>query len=174
MTKIYLTYIKSNPTINISITNHFKTIKQDPNIDGIEIKSKSNPEIKYQIPREDFKDFITENEYLDSNKLDKHRQSQRLFISKPNLFPPKGKKRVVWNVIYEGRPIKVTILDPFFIDKINGGLRIAQGDSMLVDMRIVSVFDKLFNTHIDKSFEVLTVLDYDERPPQNQTGLKLD
>ena len=167
--KIFLLY-KSNPTINIAINNHFQVIENDDNINGIGIKSQTNNDTFFNISKEEFTDFTTPNEYLSNDTLEKPKQGQRVYIKKPDLIPKK--KKVVWSVIYDSREIKAVISDLGFISKINNGLRVAQGDSMLVDMKIISVLDKIYNTHIDKVFEITKVIDYYERlPPEKQLSI---
>ena len=154
---------QSNPIINISINNHFQTIQNDENINGIDIKSQRNNESEYNITKDEFQDFTAVNEYLGVDNLERPKQGQWVFIKKPDLISKKD--RVVWSVIYDSREIRATISDKSFINRINSGLRVAQGDSMLVDMKITAVFDKIYNTHIDKSFEIIKVIDYKERSP---------
>lgn len=163
---------QSNPVINIAINNHFHTIQNDENINGIEIKSQNSNSVSYNLAREDFNDFIAPNEYLSDEKIEKFKTGQRVFIKKPDLIPKKDK--VIWYVIYDSRPIGVTITDKSFVDKINSGLRVAQGDNMLVNMKITSVFDKIYNTHIDKLFEIEKVIEYKERQQSGQTKLEID
>jgi hypothetical protein len=85
------------------------------------------------------------------------------------LFPKTDK--VTWEFIYDGRNIRAIITDSSFIDKINNGLRVGQGDCMVVDLIIIAEYDKRFNTHIDKKYEIPNVISIEEKPNNLQTEL---
>jgi hypothetical protein len=157
---------KSNPTINLAVNKQFEALEGDENVDGISIIKSETAEKLINIEREEFIDLTLRNQLLEGETIEKPKSSSVVFIKKPDLFPKKEK--VSWDLIYEGRNIKAIILDKGFIEKINNGLRIGQGDSMVVDLNIIAEFDSRFNTHIDKSYEIKKVYDVLPKPEQKQ------
>lgn len=153
---------QNNDKINIEINNHFNVINNDGHINGLNIKSDNNKSIHQSISKEDFQDFITPNEYLSSETIEKQKEKERVLVKKVDLMPKNDK--VLWSVIYNTSvEIKVRITDKDFINRINEGLKVAQGDSMVVNMNITAKLDKVYNEYIDQNYEIVKVIDYIER-----------
>lgn len=161
----------SNQALNQAFRKQMETLEADPNVEGIKISNTETKEIIVDVPRESFPDFILGNSYLDSDTIVKPKPTVRLFIKKPDLFPKSDK--VVWDFIYDGKPIKATITSASFIAQINSGLRVGQGDSLIADLDIIAEYDKRFNTHIDKRYEITSVKSVESKtePPTQMTLL---
>ena len=161
----------SNQALNEAFRKQMETLEADPSVEGIKISNSETKEVIIDVPRENFPDFISGNSYLDSDKIVKPKPTIRLFIKKPDLFPKTDK--VVWEFIYDGKPIKATITDVSFIAQINNGLRVGQGDSLIADLDIIAEYDKRFNTHIDKRYEITSVKSIEPKsdPPKQMSIL---
>lgn len=93
---------------------------------------------------------------------------QILFIKKPNLFPIKNKKWV-WELIHTGRDIKAVIIDDVFLQKINNGLKVGQGDRLKADLKIYYKFDERLNTYLESGkYEVSNITDIIERTSETK------
>jgi hypothetical protein len=159
----------SNQSLNDAFRKQAEALENDINVEGIQIINQDKNEIIVDVKRDSFNDFTNNNEYLNSSIIEKPKPSIRLFIKKPDLFPKTDK--VTWEFIYDGRNIRAIITDSSFIDKINNGLRVGQGDCMVVDLIIIAEYDKRFNTHIDKKYEIPNVISIEEKPSNLQTEL---
>lgn len=157
----------TNQALNEAFRKQAEVLEQDENVDGIQLINKETKEVIVDVPREKFADFQHGNAYLSGERIDKPKPTTRLYIKKPDLFP-KSQERVIWEFIYDGKPIKATITDAGFISQINEGLRVGQGDSVIVDLKIIAEFDKRFNTHIDKRYEITSVksIEPKQSPPK--------
>ena len=95
-------------------------------------------------------------------------KNQILFIKKPNLFPDK-KKKWVWELLHQGRDIKAIIVDEAFMQKINNGLKVGQGDRLQADLKIFYKYDERFNTYLEsKKYEVLNITKVIERTDESK------
>jgi hypothetical protein len=159
----------SNQSLNDAFRKQAEALENDINVEGIQIINQDKNEIIVDVKRDSFNDFTNNNEYINSSIIEKPKPSIRLFIKKPDLFPKTDK--VTWEFIYDGRNIRAIITDSSFIDKINNGLRVGQGDCMVVDLIIIAEYDKRFNTHIDKKYEIPNVISIEEKPNNLQTEL---
>lgn len=159
----------SNQALNEAFRKQLEVLEQDPSVDGVQIINTETQKVVMSVPRENFSDFVNGNQYLNSSTIDKPKPTTRLYIKKPDLFPKSEK--VVWEFIYDGRNIKATITDLSFISQINNGLRVGQGDSMIVDLNIIAEYDSRFNTHIDKKYEILSVKSVEPKPNSPQSEL---
>lgn len=159
----------SNQSLNDAFRKQAEALENDINVEGVQIINQDKNEIIVDVKRDSFNDFTNNNEYLNSSIIEKPKPSIRLFIKKPDLFPKTDK--VTWEFIYDGRNIRAIITDSSFIDKINNGLRVGQGDCMVVDLIIIAEYDKRFNTHIDKKYEIPNVISIEEKPSNLQTEL---
>ena len=81
---------------------------------------------------------------------------QNVLIKKPDLYPSLP-DRVDWQVLYNGGVIKVSILDPYFIDKINSGTKFGQGDGLIVDLGIKNKLDMRTRGYIKMEYEIIKV-----------------
>lgn len=159
----------SNQSLNDAFRKQAEALENDINVEGIQIINQDKNQVIVDVKRDTFNNFTNNNEYLNSTIIEKPKSSIRLFIKKPDLFPKTDK--VTWEFIYDGRNIRAIITDSNFINKINNGLRVGQGDCMVVDLIIIAEYDKRFNTHIDKKYEIPNVISIEEKPSNLQTEL---
>ncbi|MCP1384425.1 hypothetical protein [Runella salmonicolor] len=156
----------SNQALNEAFRKQAEVLEQDPNVEGIKILNTETGKTLINVPRKDFSDFTKGNAYLNNTTIEKPKSLVRLFIKKPDLFPKSDK--VSWDFIYDGRNIKAVIVDSAFIAEINNGLRVGQGDSMIVDLNVIAEYDSRFNTHIDKRYEITAVKSIEPKPDSSK------
>lgn len=163
---------KSNRELTESISKNFELLDNDNDIQNITIIDKEKTQEIIKIEKEQFNSLTVQNPYFDTNKDEQTLYNQPLFIKKPNLFPEKG--RVYrGGFLYRGRDIIAKISDPSFPKKINEGLRIAQGDRLICDLKIYYKFDERFMTYIETNrFEIIKVHEVIERPVTNQLSIE--
>lgn len=150
---------QNSPVINKAVEKNFELLERDEEIEGIkitEVKGKSKSEL-LKVDRDQFNDMTLANQYLSNATDKKPTYNERLFIKEPNLMP--NKDRVWrWKFIHRGRDITAKITDKNFLLQINNGLRVGQGDCLVVDLVTHMRFDEQFNTFVEtKKFEVQNV-----------------
>ena len=75
--------------------------------------------------------------------------------------------RYKWDVYYKGNKIAVRIKDESFFDRVQQGQqRFGKGDAMLVDLRIRQQYDNEIRAYINKSYEIINIIDYIARAEQ--------
>ena len=163
--KIFDIY-KHNPTLSNAITSNFDLLEKDKSIEGIEIKESTAKEAILSVPESEFENLSKINPYLDRETTEEIYREERLFIKKPNLLPEKNKVWR-WEVIHKGNDIAVKITDKDFERQINDGLRIGQGDSLVVDLKILYRWNEKFNTYVQTGkYEAIKVHRVIERNEQ--------
>ncbi len=150
-------FYKSNRNIHEATNKNFELLEEDVDIDGISIMDKEHEVEILNIPREDFNAYVGPNSYFDRKSDEQTYYNQVLYIKKPNLFP-EPKKAYNWGFIYRGRDITAKISDEDFRAQVNAGLRVGQGDRLMVDLKIFYRFDKQVMTFIETNkFEILKI-----------------
>jgi hypothetical protein len=152
-----------NVPINSAIDKNFRSLKADPEINSIEIRSKNKR--VFSVKRKEFDALAMPNECLaDSDK--EEIIETNIAITKPVLNPEKKYK---WGFIYQGRYIHADMNDSEFKLKIrNGDIKFGHGDILKVRLKIIREYDRNYATYIEKSFEVIEVLRYYPRPTQTE------
>ncbi|WP_372744284.1 hypothetical protein [Lutibacter sp.] len=164
---------QNSSIVNKAIEKNFELLNNDTEIEGIkitEVKGKTKKDI-LNIGRDSFEDISKSNEYLDKSQTENTLYNERVFIKKPNLFPQKNRVWI-WEFIHRGRDIKAKITDNKFLKDINNGLRVGQGDRLIVDLVVYYKFDKRFNTWIESNrFDIIKIHSLEERTEETQVKL---
>lgn len=154
---------QKSPVISNALNSTSRLIRDAQDVDYIKVTDKKNRKNVLKIEKEDLDALSEENPYLIARTDEQVVENQILFIKKPNLFPEKNKKWI-WELIYQGRDIKATIVDDAFKDKINKGFKVGQGDRLKADLKIYYKYDERFNTYLEsQKFDVLNVKNVIER-----------
>lgn len=162
--KIY----QNSPIISNAFNNTSKLLLSNDDIDFIEVTEKQNNRKLLKIEKEEFGVLGQENPYLLRRSDEQTKTNQILFIKKPNLFPEK-KKKWVWELIHTGRDIKAVINDDVFLQKINNGFKVGQGDRLKADLKIYYRFDDRFNTYLESGkYEVSNIREVIERTSETK------
>jgi hypothetical protein len=165
--RVYNIY-KHNTTLSQSVQKNFEVLGNDPAIEGIDIKKQGSDIPIIDIPYTDFEQLSKPNPYLDKEQNEDVFKSETVFIKKPNLFP-EPKKAWVWSLLHKGRDIQAKIIDPEFEKLINDGLKVGQGDRLIVDLKIYYKWNEKFNTFIEcNKFDIIKVHRLVPREPQSK------
>lgn len=158
-----------NGAVAKSIQQNFELLKEDQEIQGIQIKeqgTKDEPILK--VGREDFSALAETNAYLSKSTMDDVLYDQILFIKKANLQPDK-KRNWKWDFFHKNRDITAIITDWSFAERINDGERIGQGDRLKVDLKIKLKYSSDYATWIEAGhYEVIKVHELIPRPEQSK------
>jgi hypothetical protein len=163
--QVYNIY-KHNTIVSSSIQKNFEVLDKDPQIEGIEIRPQGETKPILSIHQSEFAELAQPNPFLDKEQNEELHVNETVYIKKPNLMPEKNK---VWNweLIHKGRDIKAKITDRSFESQINSGLRVAQGDRLVVDLKIFQKWHEQFSTFVESGrFEIMKVHQLIERPKQ--------
>ena len=162
--KIY----QNSPVITNAFNNTSKLLSDSQIIDYVEVTEKRNKKKLLKIEKNDFELLGEENPYLLKRTDEQTYKNQILFIKKPNLFPDK-KKKWVWELLHQGRDIKAIIVDEAFMQKINNGLKVGQGERLQADLKIFYKYDERFNTYLEsQKYEVLNITRVIERTDESK------
>lgn len=163
---------KNNITASESIKKNFELLDEDNSVSGIEIidPKKKKPIVK--VDRKDFESLTAANEYLNKDLIEHLQVDDVLFIKKANLFPEKGKVWK-WSFIHKGRDIDAKITDVNFMNEINDGLKLGQGDRLVVDILIQQKFNEKVNTYVETGrYNVIKVHKVEGRKEQFKMSWK--
>jgi len=164
---------QNSTVVNKAIEKNFELLNNDTEIEGIkitEVKGNARKDI-LNVERTSFEDVSKPNEYLDRSQTENTLFNERVFIKKPNLYPQKNRVWK-WEFLHRGRDIKAKIIDKEFLRDINNGLRVGQGDRLIVDLRVYYKFDKRFNTWVEANrFDIIKVHNFEERTTETQVHL---
>jgi hypothetical protein len=162
--KIY----QKSPVITGALNNTSKLLSAEDKVDFVEVTDKSSKKKVIKIEKKDFESLAEDNPYLLHRTDEQTYLGQILFIKKPNLFPDK-KRKWIWELIHQGRDIKASIVDPAFMQKINDGFKVGQGDRLRADLKIFYRFDERFNTYMESQrYEVSGITDIIERTSESK------
>jgi hypothetical protein len=157
--KIY----QNSPVITNAFNNTSKLLSDNKDIDYIEVTEKRNHKKVLKIEKSEFEALGEDNPYLLKRTDEQTYKSQILFIKEPNLFPDK-KKKWFWKLLHQGRDIRAVITDDAFMQKINNGFKVGQGDRLQADLKIFYKFDERFNTYLEsQKYEVSNITKVIER-----------
>lgn len=162
---------KSNPIVSKAMEENFKKVQDDEEIEGISIQTADPTEAPISIGRDEFEVLQKPNKYFQGTSHGALRSNETVYIKKPNLFP-EGKKPWKWLFIHRGRDITAKITDDAFRATVNKGLKIGQGDRLLVDMIAQEKYDSRYGTYVETgTYEISHVRQIIPRPidPVQQT-----
>lgn len=158
---------KKNPQIAEALKKNFELLDEDQSVSGLKIMDKDEKRELVSIDRSEFSDMTAENPYLSKEKQVTLKDSEILYIKKPDHFPKETS--VSWNFIYDGVPVKARITDQSFIKNINEGERFGQGDALRAKLAIELEWDDKLCTFVrNGKYEIIEVLDIIRRPEQHK------
>jgi hypothetical protein len=76
------------------------------------------------------------------------------------LFKISFEENAKWSFVYEGDKIQAVITDPNFQKLIDSNEAFAKGDILKVDLLIHQEYDKSVQDYLNKSFEVIKLIEY--------------
>ena len=157
---------RTNTVVNNAINKNFELLEDAETITDIKITETGQKKPIVKVDRSDFENLTKPNSYLDKNQDEQIYIEEMVFIKKPNLFPDKNHS-VIWEFLHKGRDIKAKITDINFIREINDGIKVGQGDRLIVDLKIYYKWEDKYNTFIEANkFEILKVHKKESRNTQ--------
>jgi len=151
--------MQTNKNIRKSISRHFQTIDQNPEVENFGITD--------TLESEDYGFFVDRPQFAGFTSLDEVESAddpreivvQNAELKLIKVVLERGLRK--WEFVWKGHKISAPILDDKFWQKIeNRTIEISQGDTIEVDLRIAREFDPIAKVHINESYEVLRVLEY--------------
>ena len=141
-----------------------------------------------EIIRLDPIDALYLQDYKNKKKLEINRQQIEHLSSQSGLLLPEPEKDVrkklekaelkvirivfepgyMWQFYYQGNKINAVIWDESFYGLIDEGKKFSKGDSLIVDLEIVQVFDKSVQTYVNKEFIVTRIKKHIPRSEQKK------
>jgi len=159
-----------NNEIKQTINNTYRIIAKDENIESLDI-SRNNKKL-ITIPKSEFKKHIKEDsEFIkEKNEAEKTDIDEVIIIVKTVHFEGSAK----WAFIWKGYPIKASIKDDIFLQKLSTE-SFKRGDILKVKLKRKSTFNSDLNTYIvdEKSYEIVEVLNHKSRTDNNNDNYKM-
>ena len=155
----------NNEQVHSSIERQFERLNEDASIKEVQLRSQENEPL-VSIKRDDFKTLLPHKELIDINSI---KEESDLILEKAslNIFKVVFGENYKWEFFYKDHKISAKILDKEFNSRILAGERFANGDVLQVDLHIVRIFDKISNTFVNKSYEILKVEKHIPREEQH-------
>lgn len=148
-----------------AVSDSISTADADGNVDGIEISSDVISPVS--VKREEFKDLEYDG-FDQENGVPREMVDEveaRLTIIGLNF--DKGNR---WQFLYNGFKISMVVKDDALMQRIDAGERFGKGDSILVKMRILKVFNPVYNAYENKSYRILEFYEHIIPPRQADIG----
>jgi hypothetical protein len=156
--------------IRQTLNQTFQIVDKDKNIESLDI-SHNDREI-INIPKSEFKKYIKPQSEL----IEEATETERVEVEQVDLIVKtvhfEGEAK--WGFIWRGYPIRATIKDERFIDKLNTEA-FKRGDILKVRLQKRSVFNDDLNTYIvdEKSYVIIEVIKHVSRPNNDNYVLGL-
>jgi hypothetical protein len=162
---------EGNPIVTTALQTIFQQLDRTGTVSGMRIEQKPEKGRRKQVvrvPKKDFEKLAAENPYKHSQTADTISPKETLFIEKPDLWPKKN-KAWNWALLHRGRNVKANILDQEFRKTVDEGLRLAQGDRLVADLKTFMRYDEKLQTWRDTGrYAVVKVHDIIRRTEQSK------
>jgi hypothetical protein len=149
----------NNPKVDEKITDTFKTLESDPNIDGFEIADERKHQM-FEVDRNEFKQLAKSGIPKPRSRTPVKRAT--LYIKKLDFD-----RELVWGFLYAGNKISAYIVDETFYERIDKGEKFSKGDSLEVELEITQELDPSINAYENKSYRILKVYHHIPREEQS-------
>lgn len=153
-----------NDRVHNAFERQFDRLNYDPAIDDVELRSKTNESL-IAVKREEFMSLLL-RDYPTAVMIAQDAQADIVEDVFLNIFKIVFDANHKWEFFYKGNKIAAKIMDKEFTNKILSGERFANGDILRVQLRLKRTFDKIANTFVNKSFEIIKVEEHIPRKDQ--------
>lgn len=153
--------IYNNLNVRESISKSIEIANNDDSVEGI---SFSTQETKTEISKNEFEELIYDD--FDSEEALPNTRDvidDNAILSIITLSFNKTKK---WEFLYYGFKISVPVKDKILRSLIDGGLRFAKGDSIVVKLNIQQQYSQEYNDYVNKKYGILEFKKHIPRPDQ--------
>lgn len=159
---VYHIYV-NQPAVPAALAHTFSTLDEDPAITGFALTDLDETPV-FEAGRGDFSK-MAEAPSIDMAALpnvEKCVEEAHLHIVKAVLARNYTRK---WEFIWKGDKISANIRDEKFFDRLESHqYTFGAGDVLKVELEITREFDPLLDTFINRSFTIIEVRDFIERP----------
>ena len=147
--------ISKNKEVKQAISNHFKIIEEDPSIENFGFaKSIKDENFLFLTDRKDFHLYSVMDENLTEERRVIEQKDQALSLLKVIL--EKGTRK--WEFVWNGIRISAPVTDEnFWEDMRQRKIVIAQGDSIIADIRIHQILDPYSRIYLNERYEIIKV-----------------
>ena len=160
-----------NPVLTSALQTNFQQLDRTGTVSGMRIEEKPEKGRRKRIvrvPKKDFEKLATENPFKHSKTTETTSPKETLFIEKPDLWPKKN-KAWNWALLLKGRNLKANIMDLEFRKAVDEGLRLAQGDRLVADLKTFMRYDEKLQTWRETGkYAVVKVHDIIRRTEQSK------
>jgi hypothetical protein len=147
--RTYNIYFK-NPKVNDALSQTFKALETDPNIDAFEIDDEKDQPL-FEASKPEFAQMALTTSVPQPEKRDVMQDTQ-VYIMKPSFD-----SKLKWTILYKGSKTDVWMRDKEFQHRIDSGERFGKGDLLAVDLVIHQRIEPDLNTYVNKSYEIVRV-----------------
>jgi hypothetical protein len=151
----------NDPVVNEALAKTFKTLESDQSIEGLEITDAEDHPL-FESSREDFQGMALTTSVPQTKERDTT-ESTHVYIVKPSFD-----SKLKWEVLYKGNRITAWMKDKEFNARIDRGEPFAKGDVLSVELRVHQRFDQSLGTYVNKSFEIVRVIEHIPRLEQRK------
>ena len=156
----------SNVKIEKALSNSFKEIEDDGNVNGYEILDKENKPL-IRIEKDEFEHIAKEKEF----ELAKNEREIKEIV-KLNILKASFESNLKWEFIYLGNTISAKINDSEFNLSIDKGKSFAKGDILEVELITKQEINEAVNTYINKSYKIARIISHIKREEQSSMNLE--
>lgn len=155
---------EKNSTVRDALTRNFANLESEPSITGFEILDESDEEL-FRVDSSNF------DELAQADITPQEDELKRVENAVLNIARLSFEKDLLWDFYYKGHKIKAKIGDPTFQTKIDNGESFAKGDVLDTQLEITQKWDESVQTHINKSYRVIKIINHRRRDRSNQANL---
>ncbi|MDO4967203.1 MAG: hypothetical protein Q4E70_00325 [Candidatus Saccharibacteria bacterium] len=155
----------NNQTINDAVSAQFQAVKNDAEIEAVDINCGDN--ISTRIEKDHF-DSLSQKRTIEVRDEKVSVVSATLVVSKL-VLDNKDRK---WQFVYQGNKINATIVDGTFWDRVlNGEESFSNGDRLICDLEIIRDYNESLGVFIDSDYIVRNIRDHKNRESYKQLEL---
>ncbi len=152
----------NNPKIDGLYSKAFSALEKEEGVTGLKVLGHDKTELT-DVKKEEF--YEMSKPFDDYTGETREMIKEGVFIQATRLSFEEGN---VWGFVYEGNKISARITDEDFYKRIEANERFAKGDTMQVDLKIIQKYDLSVQAYLNKSYEVIRVIDHKEAPTQGK------
>lgn len=155
---------QTNTSVNESLSEVYSTLSQDPRVIAFKFLDRTEKPV-FESDKSEFElcSEIIDNQY-DDKKI-------TVELATLNINKICFEKEYKWQFYYKGNKITAAIRDADFYKRINDGEHFAKGDSLEVELKIIKDFSEEYNTYINRTYEIIKVINHIPRPNQRKIDI---
>ncbi|QQR37917.1 hypothetical protein [Devosia rhizoryzae] len=155
--------VERSPAVNRHVSKTMEVLEHDPSVTSLGIaRNLTDPEPVLDIPRGLFP-IIRQNSVPATDDGRRSQEHNAILSVHKAVFERSSRK---WEFVWNGFRISAPVLDQTFFDRLeNRQLSLRQGDAFRAVLRVNQVYDRLSETWLNESYEVVTVGELVSRKP---------